>query len=499
MPLRMIDFDSSPSREDAPLPHNLEAERSVLGAILLDNHAVNPAVERLGAEDFFLPQHRHIFGGMVQLSKKGGAIDAVTLMDHLELYGELEAAGGAAYLSQLADGLPRVTNIEHYARIVRQKALLRSLIHSAQAIQEQAFAANDDAENILASAGEKIAALCARTGLTIEPTAWRDIFHSYADFETCAPLSFSIEGFLQNDGATMIGGLSGHGKTLVLFSIMKALLAGKGTRLWDLFTVTQNAVRVVYLIPECALAPFKHRLKLFGIYDCVAPNDERLLVRTLSMGPTPCLSDPRILFAVKGAHVILDTAARFGEGDENSAGDNMRGLARDIFTLIGSGARNVIAAHHSPKPFARENVMRLENVLRGSGDIGAMLTTAWGVKQLEAARNIIHIENIKPRDFQPCTPFQIIGRPHIDQEGDFRIHKRPGECGSLLDEQQPGREKGGAPTLAREQKAANIAMLRGLLAIEPDLTSEELVTRFARSGVNVSRSTVRKYKMELDK
>src|SRR5208337_5571615 len=57
--------------------------------------------------------------------------------------------------------------------------------------------------------------------------------------------------------------------------------------------------------------------------------------------------------------------------------------------------------------FAKENRMTLENVLRGSGDVGAMLTTAWGVKQIDAASNILHIENIKPRDFQPCGPFQI--------------------------------------------------------------------------------------------
>jgi len=197
----------------------------------------------------------------------------------------------------------------------------------------------------------------------------------FDDFENCAPLSFAIGGFLQNYGATMIGGLSGHGKTLILLSIAKALLAGKGARLWDLFSVEENAARVVYLIPKCAIAPFKHRLKLFDIYDVLAPNN--VLVRTLSKGPTPSLSDPRILFAAKSAHVFLDTGTRFGEGDENSAGDNQRGLANDIFALLGSGAWSVIAAHHSPKPFARENVMRLENVLSGSGDIGAMLTTAW--------------------------------------------------------------------------------------------------------------------------
>ena len=134
---------------ERPLPHNLEAERSILGAVLLDNHALNAAVERLRSEDFFLPQHRHIFERMVQLGEKQQAIDTITLMEDLSRSGELEAAGGVAYLSQLADGLPRVTNVDHYARIVKEKAILRSLIYSASAIQEQALAAGDDADVIL--------------------------------------------------------------------------------------------------------------------------------------------------------------------------------------------------------------------------------------------------------------------------------------------------------------------------------------------------------------
>src|SRR5208282_3516577 len=134
---------------ERPLPHNLEAERSILGAILLDNHALNAAVERLRSEDFFLPQHRHIFERMVQLGEKQQAIDTITLMEDLVRSGNLEAAGGVAYLSQLADGLPRVTNVDHYARIVKEKAILRTLIYSAGVIQEQALAAGDDADVIL--------------------------------------------------------------------------------------------------------------------------------------------------------------------------------------------------------------------------------------------------------------------------------------------------------------------------------------------------------------
>src|SRR5579864_9343252 len=77
---------------ERPLPHNLEAERSILGAVLLDNHALNAAVERLRSEDFFLPQHRHIFERMVQLGEKQQAIDTITLMEDLARSGALEAA-----------------------------------------------------------------------------------------------------------------------------------------------------------------------------------------------------------------------------------------------------------------------------------------------------------------------------------------------------------------------------------------------------------------------
>lgn len=134
---------------ERPLPHNLEAERSILGAILLDNHALNAAVERLRSDDFFLDQHRRIYERMIGLGEKQQAIDLVTLTEDLHRRGELEAAGGAPYISQLADGMPRVTNVEHYARIVKEKAVLRNLIHSTSAIQEQALQAGDDADVIL--------------------------------------------------------------------------------------------------------------------------------------------------------------------------------------------------------------------------------------------------------------------------------------------------------------------------------------------------------------
>jgi len=124
---------------ERPLPQNLDAERSVLGAIMLDNHALNAAVERLKPEDFFLPQHRLIFNQMIELGRAQQAIDLVTVSDQLYRKGNLEAAGGSAYLAALSDGVPRVTHLEHYARIVKTLATQRRLIHWAHRVQQDAF------------------------------------------------------------------------------------------------------------------------------------------------------------------------------------------------------------------------------------------------------------------------------------------------------------------------------------------------------------------------
>jgi len=141
---------------ERPLPHNLDAERSILGAILLDNHALNPAVEKLKTDDFFLDPHRRIFERMIALAEAQQAIDLVTLTEDLHRSGGLEAAGGAAYLAQLVDGVPRISNIEHYARIVKEKSMLRHLAHTALAIQERALAAEEDADSILDNAESSI-------------------------------------------------------------------------------------------------------------------------------------------------------------------------------------------------------------------------------------------------------------------------------------------------------------------------------------------------------
>jgi len=141
------------------LPHNLEAERSVLGAILIHNDAFNSAVEVIDAGDFFRDAHRRIFDRMVRLQERGDAIDLVTLKEELSRTGELDEVGGPAYISALVDGVPRSTNVEHYARIIKEKSTLRNLIYSANKILANAYDAEEEADTILDQAESAIFAI----------------------------------------------------------------------------------------------------------------------------------------------------------------------------------------------------------------------------------------------------------------------------------------------------------------------------------------------------
>ncbi len=141
---------------ESSLPASVDAERSILGAILLDNFAYNQAAESLRADDFALDAHRRIYTRMVDLAESSRPIDIITLSEELARRREVEAVGGVAYLTSLTDGLPRRPNIEQYVRIVRDKALLRGLIHAANSAIVRAAEQADPAEEILDAAESAI-------------------------------------------------------------------------------------------------------------------------------------------------------------------------------------------------------------------------------------------------------------------------------------------------------------------------------------------------------
>ena len=141
---------------DRTLPHNLEAEKCVLGAILIDNPSFNQAAEVIDAQDFFRDAHRRIFEKMVGLSERSQPIDPVTLKDELVRTGELDDVGGPAYVASLTDGVPRSANVEFYARIVKEKSTLRRLISSATEVLARAYDAEEGADDLLDEAERSI-------------------------------------------------------------------------------------------------------------------------------------------------------------------------------------------------------------------------------------------------------------------------------------------------------------------------------------------------------
>src|SRR5271154_4596351 len=151
------------------LPASIDAERSILGAILLDNHAYNEAAEKLRAEDFALDSHQRIFSRMAELMDASHAVDIVTLAEELAKRKEVESIGGVAYLASLTEGLPRRLSIEEYVRIVKDKSLLRQAIAESDRVGVLAVDQSGSAEEVLAeaeSAFRRIAGKAITAGLS---------------------------------------------------------------------------------------------------------------------------------------------------------------------------------------------------------------------------------------------------------------------------------------------------------------------------------------------
>ena len=146
---------SSQSLERA-LPHNIEAEKAVLGAILVNNENYYRVLENLKPEDFYLNAHRVIYGKMVGLIEKSKAIDLVTIQDELDRSSQLEAAGGITYLASLLDGIPHLVNVDHYIEFIREKSLLRQMVNASNKIMAECFDQAEPAEEILDRAEQSL-------------------------------------------------------------------------------------------------------------------------------------------------------------------------------------------------------------------------------------------------------------------------------------------------------------------------------------------------------
>ena len=157
--------DAEPaSSGERQVPHNLYAERALLGSILLDNLAINYAIENVGKDDFYSRSHGLAFDAMVRISNAGRTIDLITVSEVLGTEGNLEKAGGAGYLSALTDGVPigTMSGMSEYCRIVKEKATCRQLITLGEAIVQRGVAGVEDSATLLETAQTEVFELATK-------------------------------------------------------------------------------------------------------------------------------------------------------------------------------------------------------------------------------------------------------------------------------------------------------------------------------------------------
>ncbi|NLZ43639.1 MAG: replicative DNA helicase [Clostridia bacterium] len=158
----------SPDLLERVPPQNLDAERSALGAMFLDKEAIYRAMEILRPDDFYKDAHRYIYQTVLDLANKGEPVDLVTVTEALRQNKRLDEVGGVTYLTELANAVPTAAHIDHYARIVEEKSLLRQLIHAAGEIMAASYESREEVEEILDEAERRIFSVAnRRSGRTI--------------------------------------------------------------------------------------------------------------------------------------------------------------------------------------------------------------------------------------------------------------------------------------------------------------------------------------------
>jgi len=213
-------------------PQNLEAEQSILGGVLIDNEAINTVLEILTAQDFYRESHKKIFDCMIDLSEKTQPCDLITLTDLLKKKGIIDEVGGVPYIAYLVDSVPTAANIRVYAKIVKEKAILRKLISAATDIATRCYEAEGDAEEFLDEA-EKVIFEISENKIRPSFFAMRDIvkdsfktierLYERKELVTGVPTGFKdldkLTSGLQPSDLIIVAGRPSMGKTAFCLNI----------------------------------------------------------------------------------------------------------------------------------------------------------------------------------------------------------------------------------------------------------------------------------------
>lgn len=269
----------SRTNTDNPPPQNIDAERSILGAVILDNAALAIAAKTLCSGDFFHTHHQIIFRHMLRLADAGAPIELLTLSESFQKENTLETAGGNAYLAALADGMPKVSNVEHYAKIVKEKARLREIIHATHDFGQQAWERNSNSTQIFADLAEFLK--MSSNGHGNNSLIAVDVL----DFLTLKldPIDFVIEPILPVSNSAMIFAPTGVGKTYIMLHMAYSVAVGAPRCfVWDI----PRARPVVYVDGEMDQLTLQERqTEIAKSFDPVYPERGFLKIITPDQQP----------------------------------------------------------------------------------------------------------------------------------------------------------------------------------------------------------------------
>jgi hypothetical protein len=386
------------------LPHDLAAERAVLGAILADNGGLLLAAAVLEALDFYRDAHRRIFKAMEALHGRQSAIDFITLQAQLARTGELEDAGGPAYVSSLADGVPRSTNVAHYARIVKEKAVLRGIIDAGTSAVDRAY------QSDLAGAIKQAAALVGQAELSTSPAISLPALLTERDLAMMPEPAPMVEGLTYAAQVSALVSMPGVGKSTLASALGLSVVYERpflGHRI-------AASGPVVYVLGEGNVQGKVRAWKAEqGLPDDESTGFQVFPAHINLMSPRHVEAFIAHIGSVSPVVVVYDTLARCGVGaDENSSRD--MGLLLEAVDRVrrGTNAHQLIL-HHTTKDGATE---------RGSGALRGAVDT---LMKLTAADDLLTLTCEKQRDAEPFRPVSL-RRVTVAGSGSYVLRLRHG-------------------------------------------------------------------------
>lgn len=347
---------------ERPLPHNIEAEQSVLGSLLIDSDAIIRIAPFLRPEDFHREAHKIIYAAILELHERREPADFITLTDALERRGQLEQAGGAAYLTSLLNIVPTAIHVEHYAHIVDRTATLRRLIEGATRIAALAYESADaDADEALDRAEQIIFSIAERR-LSRDLTPIQEVLREYYErigylYEHQGEMIGIPSGFAKLD--RLLGGMQradllilaarpGIGKTSLALS-MAANAARRFRQRVAIFSLEMSNEQIVQRLVSAETGIDSQRLRTGQLTAEEWPRLEHA-IRTLSgmaifLDDTPAITTmemrtkARRLAAEYGVDLIIVDYLQLMQGDRrsenrvqeiSSISRALKGLAREL-------------------------------------------------------------------------------------------------------------------------------------------------------------------------